>query len=66
MNVKLWRRGRKYSVKRSVHTTKCQVNIKMCVFYLFSIQGQSCGPRPRNFWFDHSTACNKLCAVGVS
>ena len=27
---------------------------------------QSCRPGPSNFWFDHPTACNKLCVVGVS
>ena len=24
------------------------------------------GPGPTNFWFNQSTACNKLCVVGVS
>ena len=27
---------------------------------------QTCRPRPKNFWFDHSTTCNKLCVVGVN
>ena len=27
---------------------------------------QTCTPGPTNFWFDHSTACNKLYVVGVS
>ena len=27
---------------------------------------QPCRPGPSNFWFEHSTACNKLCFVGVS
>ena len=25
----------------------------------------TCRPESTNFWFDHSTACNKLCVVGV-
>ena len=27
---------------------------------------QVCRSGPKNFWFDHSTTCNKLCVVGVS
>ena len=27
---------------------------------------RTCRPGPTNFWFDHSTACNKLCVVGLS
>ena len=26
---------------------------------------KTCRPGPTNFWFDHSTVCNKLCIVGV-
>ena len=25
----------------------------------------TCRPESTNFWFDHSTSCNKLCVVGV-
>ena len=27
---------------------------------------KTCRPGPTNFWFDHTTACNKLGVVGVS
>ena len=26
---------------------------------------KTCRPGPSNFWFDHSTICNKVCIVGV-
>ena len=26
---------------------------------------KTCRPGPTNFWFDHSTVCNKLCTGGV-
>ena len=59
------------SLLLSLPVPKTNLTIAFSFLYFPSFLRGVASPQPRragpsNFWFDHSTACNKLCVVGVS